>query len=340
MTTRVDERTSTRATATTPVDASRRSDDDDVRFVAWDDVDPRRFYAIGTVAYSGLTALLHPVTVVKTRWQVLGERGAGSSYAPRLLLRGLPVVVSVAVPARVLYVTVLEETRSRVHRRLVSLGLSDADAAAVGGGLAGGVAGLVAQTLVVPADVVSQRQMVSSSSATKGPSARAVVTAIASESSLRRGLYRGFGVSALTSLPAGTVWWAIYGSVRERLTTTPSADLDPRLRAAAAHVVASTSAAAVTVCATQPLDVVRTRLQVASSGGATETPSVRSVARRLYETSGVRGFWRGTGPRMLHMGLWGTVLVSAFEWLKYVSRNDAYRERERERDAVVRHGTS
>ena len=37
----------------------------------WSELDRTKFYTIGTVVYTGLTALLHPITVVKTRQQVL-----------------------------------------------------------------------------------------------------------------------------------------------------------------------------------------------------------------------------------------------------------------------------
>ena len=39
-------------------------------------------------------------------------------------------------------------------------------------------------------------------------------------------------------------------------------------------------------------------------------------AGQLIQQDGVRGLWRGVGPRMLSAMLWGTCMVSTYEFLK------------------------
>ncbi len=62
--------------------------------------------------------------------------------------------------------------------------------------------------------------------------------------------------------------------------------------------------------------MTRTRLQVAQ----TENASLTQIVSDLKASSGLRGFYRGLGPRILHMSVWGTVLSSAYELLRHVSR--------------------
>ena len=88
------------------------------------------------------------------------------------------------------------------------------------------------------------------------------------------------------------------------------------------------SAAVVASVLTQPLDVIKTRLQVMGpstspwSQSKTNSSSISTVIKELAISEGIQGFFRGTGPRILYMGLWGTILSSAFEYLKIISRKE------------------
>lgn len=63
---------------------------------------------------------------------------------------------------------------------------------------------------------------------------------------------------------------------------------------------------------TNPLDVVKTRLQTRAGGPATW----RGVVAHLAREEGLAGFYRGVAPRMLNTAIWGTSMVSAYEFLK------------------------
>ena len=102
------------------------------------------------------------------------------------------------------------------------------------------------------------------------------------------------------------------------------------------QVVAGISAAIVAASLTQPLDTVKTRVQLkmedtlqhhpqtqsSSSSSSSNKPSYASVARELKISSGYKGFFKGTGARIIHMGMWGTILSSAYELLRHISRKD------------------
>jgi len=258
-------------------------------------------------------------------------------------------VLAVSIPARAAYVGVLEGSREGIHDALLHsmmlqalagpedahamlpITAAEAAAATFSSGAAGGLAALASQVLVVPMDVVSQRQMVAS----ERTGAMRVFRSIVEKEGYRHGLYRGFGLSLLGSLPAGTVWWAVYGGMQHRLDPyrrlrwgETEGSWTYLSRRGAVQVPAGLSAAAVAATLTQPIDVVRTRLQVGNGAGgngngASAKPASASawaVARELYGSSGPRGFFRGTGPRVFHMGLWGVILSSAYEYLKRATR--------------------
>lgn len=49
---------------------------------------------------------------------------------------------------------------------------------------------------------------------------------------------------------------------------------------------------------------------------AARPPTWREVAAHLARTEGAAGFFRGVAPRMASSSIWGTVMVTAYEWLK------------------------
>ena len=149
------------------------------------------------------------------------------------------------------------------------------------------------------------------------------------------GLFRGFGLSIFSSMPTGTVWWAVYSGCQTRMspfsrmrseTGETEGSFAYLARKGVVQLAAGISAAAVAATLTQPLDTTKTRLQLQIEGSSQEQqnskPTYASVARELKMKSGYAGFFKGTGARIIHMGLWGTILSSAYELLRHVSRKD------------------
>jgi solute carrier family 25 protein 44 len=194
------------------------------------------------------------------------------------------------------------------------------------GGVAGGVAALSSQLVVVPMDVISQKQMV----AIESVSAKDVVKTIITTEGMR-GLFRGFSLSLFTSLPAGSIWWATYAGSKDQLMRInhvfPDKEnnvMHPSLllaRSGFIQVLSAFNAAFAAAVLTQPLDTIKTRLQVlgANAGIMPSNKSVLSIAKELASTSRL---YQGLFPRIAHMGIWGSALSSAYEYLKVVSRKD------------------
>ena len=57
-------------------------------------------------------------------------------------------------------------------------------------------------------------------------------------------------------------------------------------------------------------------MQVADAGGPGGGPSWRVVLLQLLSDQGVGGLWRGVIPRMMSSAMWGTAMVSTYEFLK------------------------
>ena len=339
--------------------------------------------------YSGLNVLLHPITVLKINQQasnthsqpslreafrriVMQQKHTTQSVSSSLsssaaamttirpLYRGLGIVLSLAVPARALYIGILENSREGISHRVLngmtthaSFGPEEAHTwlplvATFSSGLAGGIAAVAAQCLVVPMDVISQRQMVMEPAAyARDGSAISVARSIVQREGIA-GLFRGFGLSIFSSMPTGTVWWAVYSGCQAKMEqysrsrsevteVLEGAETEGSFaylaRKGVVQVVAGISAATVAASLTQPLDTVKTRVQLqmentlqhhsrTQSKSSSNKPSYASVARELKISSGYKGFFKGTGARIIHMGMWGTILSSAYELLRHISRKD------------------
>lgn len=313
--------------------------------IQWDDIDKVRFYGIGTGMYTLITMALHPINVLKTRQQVLSDstnvKQLNTSFAQRIrgMYRGLGIVLVMAVPARGIYIGSLEHSKDYLQKHLQKSNFSvdqQPIIASISGSIAGGFASGVAQSMIVPMDVVSQRQMVMiEPTHSHRSSALYVINDILRKDGIR-GFYRGFGMSLFSSLPIGTLWWGSYSGmqhcVQNKLHQKGFETQDISVRGFI-QVASGVTAAVVAATTTQPLDVVKTRVQVASISPVVPSPNMSPIqlqqkvtyayiARELYSNAGVKGFFKGTFPRIASMSLWGTVLSSAYEILRHVSRKD------------------
>lgn len=182
------------------------------------DIDKSRLYSYGTVMYSALTVALHPLTVTKIRRQVTTAsatsgttNSSGSTFFSNIsqYYRGLGVVVSFAIPARIIYISTLEYSREKVdtyarevlHRPPSALRQYNKEmlgllplVTPLSGGVAGGLAAVSSQLIVVPMDVISQKLMVMNNDVYKKEGSTIKVARSIIHTDGLRGLYKGFGL--------------------------------------------------------------------------------------------------------------------------------------------------
>ncbi|WOH09794.1 hypothetical protein DCAR_0729253 [Daucus carota subsp. sativus] len=298
--------------------------------INWDKLDKTKFYAVGAGIFSGITVALYPISVVKTRLQVVSknstERNAFSVIRGLLkaegipgLYRGFSTVITGAIPARVIFLTALETTKVAAFSVVEPLKVSEPTQAAIANGVAGLAASLLSQAVVVPIDVISQKLMVQGYSGHASYNGGLDVARKVLRTDGIRGLYRGFGLSVMTYSPTSAVWWATYGSSQRAiwrfLGHGSESDSPPpsQWEIMSVQTGGGIFAGATASCITTPLDTIKTRLQVM---GNERRPTTKQVIKQLIADDGWLGLYRGLGPRFFSMSLWGTSMILAYEFLK------------------------
>ncbi|KZV41857.1 solute carrier family 25 member 44-like [Dorcoceras hygrometricum] len=206
--------------------------------IEWQRLDKSKFFFLGAALFSGLSAALYPAVVLKTRQQVAHSQVSCARTSVwifenegfRGFYRGFGTSLTGTIPARALYMTALEVTKSNVGTAATRLGFHETTASAIANAAAGLSAAMSAQLVWTPVDVISQRLMAqggcgeatksSVSNSNPSPSCKYLNGIDAFKKIVNtdgiRGLYRGFGISILTYAPSNAAWWASY-SVAQRL---------------------------------------------------------------------------------------------------------------------------
>ncbi|KAF4595009.1 putative FAD carrier protein FLX1 [Ophiocordyceps camponoti-floridani] len=174
--------------------------------------------------------------------------------------------------------------------------------------VAGLCAGTVATLVVHPLDIVKTRMQLHRG---ERPTTMAVLRGLTRTSSLYRGL--------TPNLVGNATGWATFFSVKARAERFLAGE---KGQPSAADVFfASAGAGAATAALTNPVWVLKTRMLSTDRGTADAYPSMLAGARRVLETEGVRGFYRGLGVSLLGVSH-GAVQFAVYEPAKrlYLAR--------------------
>jgi len=277
----------------------------------------------GAPAYTGT---LH---AIRSIWAREGARGFFKGFGTSTL--------NLAVGQ--LYISVFERLRSGDVAALN--GMSEAYRTA----LAACSAVLLAQTVSNPIDVVSQKLMVDTGVASPAGRAGAQAAAGAGREGARAGgaqapkwggepmrvvrqvlaergfagMYRGYWASVAQMAPGSTMWWTSYGMYRKALLTAAGPE-HSSTRARLVEVASGAMAGTTVAVLANPLDVLRTRVQVHG------TPLLQAM-RTLFLVEGTRGLTAGMVARVATMAPNGALVMSAYEFIKRSSLTDDARAR-------------
>ncbi|XP_061423045.1 solute carrier family 25 member 44-like isoform X2 [Lethenteron reissneri] len=296
-----------------------------VRIIEWEDLDKRKFFTLGIVMTLAIRAAVYPASLIRTRLQVQKGKsvykGTADAFAKiaraegaRGLYRGF-LVNALTIVSGQAYVTTYELARLYVSR------FSDSNA--LKSLVAGGCASLVAQSITVPIDIISQHLMIQGKDsgtmgrfhlcATEGSSLPLGRWRIVAAQILRAdgpaGFYRGYTASLLTYIPNSAVWWPFYHAYTEQLASVAPEGC-PSL---ALQAVAGPLAALTANTVTNPMDVVRTRIQVEGKS------SIVGTVRQLLAEEGAWGFTKGLSARLISSVPTTVVIVVGYETLKKLS---------------------
>ncbi|KAF6761238.1 mitochondrial carrier protein RIM2 [Ephemerocybe angulata] len=187
--------------------------------------------------------------------------------------------------------------------------------------VAGGTAGLTTAVLTSPLDVLRTRLQSNfytrPAPATHGPTALlrngfqsfAIFGDIARTEGWR-GFFRGLGPSLAGVVPATAIKFHVYGN--SKVFWGSVLDRKPEENAVAVHALAAMTAGVATATATNPIWVVKTRLQLESGAdGKRRYKSSMDCTRQILKHEGVRGLYKGlsasylgTVETVFHLGLY------------------------------------
>jgi len=292
----------------------------------WDQLNKWRFCFFTVLNFTAMKAALYPLWLIKTRLQAQrGHReyaGVADAFKKivrfegiRGLWRGFSVTAVGFIPAQLAYNFVYEWTRAHLPHQLARRDEQ------VKRNFYGGAAASFASSIVnVPLDVVTQRIMVQPAGRRKYHSFRGLNVVWREEGF--RGLYRGFGLSVMSYVPASAIWWSTYTAVHSRAT---AALPDPRLSwlvTGLCGAVAGFTSAALT----NPLDVIKTRLQVFEDELHTGRKGSRlmAVVSSLLAEEGLRGFSKGLTARLASSSVVSLFIITTYEGVKRLSRQRHY----------------
>lgn len=198
-----------------------------IQIIEWEHLDKRKFYVLGVAMTMAIRVSVYPFTLIRTRLQVQKGRslyqGTADAFVKILradgvagLYRGFLVNTFTLISGQC-YVTTYELTRKFVADYSQSNTVKSL--------VAGGSASLVAQSITVPIDVVSQHLMMQRQGESAGRfqvrgsapghgviafgQTKDIIRQILRADGLR-GFYRGYVASLLTYIPNSAVWWPFY----------------------------------------------------------------------------------------------------------------------------------
>ncbi|XP_067871403.1 solute carrier family 25 member 44-like isoform X2 [Heterodontus francisci] len=244
-----------------------------VRIIEWQDLDKKKFYSIGVLMTLSMRLTMYPAALIRTRLQVQKGnshyRGTFDAFLKILraegvrgLYRGFPVNTFTLVSGQG-YITTYELVRMYVSN------YSNNDA--IKSFIAGGSASLVAQTIIVPIDIISQHLMMVGHAGNLGRfkistnegeyrrafgETREVIVKIFRIDG-PKGFYRGYLASLLTYIPNSAVWWPFYHFFTEQMSKLVPNECPHLLLQGIAGPLAAATASTLT----NPMDVVRARVQ-------------------------------------------------------------------------------
>ena len=173
--------------------------------------------------------------------------------------------------------------------------------------VAGGMAGVVSQSLVYPLDVVKTRLAASRPGEYRG-------IADCFRRTVRHGgrmgaLYRGLAPTLLGSFPCAAIDLALLSFLKDtwiaRATARATARREPVPRPSQGWLLtfAAISSSVASIC-TYPLNLVRTRMQAQGlrqlgAGGVPQYAGMADCFRRTWADGGLRAFYVGLGPNLL-----------------------------------------
>lgn len=292
------------------------------------------FLQAGAVAGLTVDVSLYPLDTLKTRLQSTRQHGA--KILPRYTLTGtlrsiyagLPSVLLGSMPSAACFFLVYDG----VKRSLLTPQVTETSSTSQGRAsilykpsvhmLASSLGEIAACAIRVPTEVVKQRAQAGYFS---GSSLLALQDILAFRHQ-RNGyrtvvseLYRGGGITILREIPFTILQFSLWEYLKSSYSVYQSKQhkREEGLVTAAESAVFGSLAGAIAAGVTTPLDVLKTRIMLqrrthgqARTGG---TQVIRLLAQ-IKQEEGMRGLFRGFGPRVAWISVGGAIFLGTYQW--------------------------
>jgi len=298
--------------------------------IEWHMLDKKRWVPLSMMSSFTVRCFLYPLTLIRTRLQVQHQnalyKGTFDAYRQisrsegyRGLYRGF-WISAFQVVSGVAYVSTYEGVRHMLDMN----GMKDLRVKALVGG---SCASIVGQTVIVPFDVISQHLMVLGISprASQGGDMTANPLAINTEGRTKfqiscditrtiyqrdglKGFYRGYVAALCNYVPSSASWWTFY-SVYQEVGSSTAPDWAPHT---AVQCTAAVLAGCTTSLITNPLDLIRTRVQV-------QRKTIPDTIRVLWEAERFNIFKKGLTARMSSSCIYSLAVIFGYETVKKMS---------------------
>lgn len=305
-----------------------------LKTIEWHMMDKTKFFPLSMLSSFSVRCALFPLTVIKTQLQVQFKNDVYNG----LIDCGMKIYKNEGIPglyrgfwissfqiiSGVFYISTYEGVRHILNQ----YGAGQRTKALVGGGCAS----LVGQTIIVPFDVISQHAMVLGMGAGSGKnvvnplgikfdqnSRRLKISIDIAKEIMRRdgflGFYRGYTASLMAYVPNSAMWWGFYHLYQDELIRI----MPPWVSHLFIQCIAGSFGGFTTTIITNPLDIVRARLQVQRLG------SMRLAFMELWAEERMRMFVKGLSARLVQSAAFSFSIILGYETIKRVSVNEQYR---------------
>ncbi|XP_062160004.1 S-adenosylmethionine carrier 1, chloroplastic/mitochondrial-like isoform X2 [Alnus glutinosa] len=248
----------------------------------------------GGVAGVIVETALYPIDTIKTRLQAAH---GGGKIILKGLYSGLAGNLAGVLPASAIFVGVYEPTKQKLLKSFPE------NLSALAHLTAGAIGGAASSLVRVPTEVVKQRMQTG-----QFASAPDAVRLIVAKEGFK-GLYVGYGSFLLRDLPFDAMQFCIYEQLRIGYRLAARRELnDPE------NAIIGAFAGAITGAVTTPLDVIKTRLMV--QGSANQYNGICDCVRTIVKEEGTHALLKGIGPRVLWIGLGGSIFFGVLERTK------------------------
>jgi hypothetical protein len=275
---------------------------------------------VGNVGASAAGSIIskvtcYPLDTIAVQYQTSTRRPL-LSIPLRAYYRGIGVTILTVTPATAVYLTTREATQIALLPHLGDTALNDA--------ASGILAELAGSVLFTPMEVLKARLQISRSGE-EGKLLYQLRNIARTEGFW--GFYRGYVMGIASYIPFNVLWWTTYGNIRRSMSE----------RSLQSQIACGAGAAAMCSAAfIHPLELVKTRYQVATSdtvvaAGAvavagsrsSDKEGLRQVVRNVMKENGAKGFYAGFIPTLMRSVPSSIIMMSVFEHLKAERKGSA-----------------